>query len=346
MSTWPPPIDIVSRVPSPAGAPSLRWGVLGTGWIAERFVRSAQRHTAQRFVAVGTRDAERGASFARAHGIPGVRVGVQALVTDPDVDIVYIASPHPSHRDHAMAAIDAGKHMLVEKPLSLNANQAREVVSAARRAGVFCAEALWTFFLPRWDVVMQLLDSGLIGRRLSVLAEYGEFLPDDHRAMDPALAGGSLLDLGTYPIALISLLLSTPTRVEAVGTLNMSGVNAQTGALVVDDAGAIGVGYTSLASSTPTTAVIAGDAGAIELPGPFYQPGDVVLRTWSDGEVFRFSEPAIAHDGLHFEAAGVANAVAAGLIEAPQRPLDDTVAFLELMDSVRDRIGARFVGEH
>lgn len=337
------PLESVrSRIPAPETAPALRWGVVGTGWIADRFVDSVQQHTSQQFVAVGSRDAQRGEAFARRHGIADVRDGVAGLVADPEVEVVYIASPHTQHREHALAAIAAGKHVLVEKPIGIDAAEAIEIADAARRAGVFCAEALWTFFLPRWDVVNQLLELGVIGELRSVQAEYGEYLPPDHRAMDPELAGGSLLDLGTYPIAAISRLLGTLTRVDAVGTNAPSGVNAQTAAFMADEAGAIGVAFTSLAASTPTTAVISGTEGSIELAGPFYQPGSVVVRTWADGDVFRFDEPAVAHEGLHWEAAAVARSIAEGRTEVAERPLDESVAFLQLMDRVRASAGIVF----
>lgn len=337
-------LEVRSRIPDPSAAPGLGWGVVGTGWIAERFIDSVRRHTAQRFAGVASRDAVRGAAFAAAHGVHRVHPSVADLAADPEVDVVYVASPHTLHREHALAAIAAGTPVLVEKPLGIDAAQAREIAAAAREAGVFCAEALWTFFLPRWDIVQQLLERAVIGDLRSVLADYGEYLPDDHRAMDPALAGGSLLDLGTYPIALVARLLGPPERVEAVGTDNRFGVNAQTAALVTDAAGAIGTAYTSLASSTPTTAVIAGDRGAIELAGPFYQPGGVIARTWADGEVFRYDEPATAHDGLHWEAAAVARAVAEGRTEAAERPLEESIAFLALMDRIRARAGIAFAG--
>jgi predicted dehydrogenase len=332
------------HTPDPMAAPPLRWGVLGTGWIAERFVASVRRHTRQVVAAVGSRSAATGARFAARHGIAAVH-DYRALAADPGVDVVYVATPHTLHREHALLAIDAGTHVLVEKPFTVNAREAEEVTARARAAGVYCAEALWTFFLPRYDVVRQILSTGTIGPVRSVLAEYGEHLPDEHRIMDPGLAGGSLLDLGTYPVALASWLLGAPRRVHALGEANRHGVNAQTGAIVQDGSGAIAVLHTGLVSSTSTTATIAGTLGAIELPGPFYQPGDVVVRTWSGGEVFHHTEPAIAHDGLHFEAAAVAWDISAGRTESPLRPPASTIAFLRLMDAIRDRVGVAFPGE-
>ncbi|MFE4949576.1 Gfo/Idh/MocA family protein [Leifsonia sp. NPDC056665] len=333
---------LASAVPDSRDAPALGWGVVGTGWIAERFVDALHAHTRQRVVAVAARRPGSAEAFAGTHGVPTAHPDVAALLADPAVDVVYVATPHPSHAELAIAAIDAGKHVLVEKPLALDAAQAREVASRARAAGVYCAEALWTFFLPRFDVVRRLVERGEIGDLRTVLAEYGEYLPDDHRAMSPALAGGSLLDLGTYPIALAARWTGRPATVRAVGETNRSGVNAQTGALVQDESGRIAVLHTSLIAGSATTAALIGTEGSIELPGPFYHPGTVLLRT-RDGQARAvFDEPRIGHAGLHFEAAAVARDIADGRTESAIRPLADTIAFLELMDAIRAEAGIDF----
>ncbi len=333
---------LTSTVPDSWDAEPLNWGIIGTGWIAERFVAALQAHTRQRVIAVAARRAQRAEAFAEEHRLPIAHPDVAALLSDPAVDVVYIATPHPSHADLALAAIDAGKHVLVEKPLALDAAQARQVVSRARAAGVYCAEALWTFFLPRFDVVRRLIDRGEVGELCTVLAEYGEYLPDDHRAMDPALAGGSLLDLGTYPIALAARWTGRPATVRAVGQTNSQGVNAQTGALIQDEHGRIAVLYTSLIAGSPTTATLIGTDGSIELPGPFYHPGSILLRSKEGHARAAFDEPRIGHAGLHFEAAAVARDIASGRTESPIRPLDDTVTFLELMDTIRAEAGITF----
>lgn len=337
-----PPTVLTSRIPDSQDAPPLRWGILGAGWIAERFTASVRAHTRQRIVAVAARDTERTAAFAERHGIVHVHSTVDGLVADDDVDIIYVATPHTAHAAGAHAAIAAGKHVLIEKPLALSAADARHVAEHAERAGVFCAEALWTLFLPRFDVVRRLVADGAIGELRTVIAEYGEYLPDEHRAMDPALAGGSLLDLGTYPIALASWLLGEPASVTAAGFDNRFGVNEQTGAIVSSESGAVAVLHTTLAASTTSNATIVGSSGVIELPGPFYQPGDVLLRTVQGELVGRFHEEAVAHDALHFEAAAVAREIAAGATQSAIRPLAASVRFLELMDAVRASAGIRF----
>ncbi|CUX06675.1 Trans-1,2-dihydrobenzene-1,2-diol dehydrogenase (fragment) [Agrobacterium fabacearum S56] len=195
-------------------APPLRWGILGSGWIADKFVESVKAHTRQDIAAVGSRFRASAVAFAARWDIPGVYDSYEALVSADDIDIIYVASPHNMHCDHALLAIEAGKHVLVEMPMALNFAQAQSMVTAARRKGVFLAEALWTYFLPKFDVLQQVLDAGAIGEIRSVYTEYGEYLPRDHRIFDANLAGGPLLDLGTYPVSLLKNFLACRIRLS------------------------------------------------------------------------------------------------------------------------------------
>jgi predicted dehydrogenase len=335
-----------ARTPPSEAAPVMRWGVLGTGWIADRFVRSLQRHTRQQLLAVGSRDADRSAAFAARHGLPCAYGSYEELVGDPEVDVVYVATPHPAHLPCATLALEAGKHALVEKPLALNAGQAAEIARLAAASGRFCAEALWTFFLPKFDVVRQLLDDGALGEVRTVQAEYGEYFTAGHRIMRPDLAGGPLLDLGTYPLSLATWVLGAPQWVLAAGQPHPAGVNAQAAVILCDPRGNQAVLHTTLLSNTPTAATIAGTAGTLTLPGPFYQPGDLLLTSADGGQQLTFAEPRVAHDALHFEAAEVARCITAGRLESPARPLADSVATLEVMDEIRRQVEVRFPGEH
>jgi len=335
---------IASRIPPPEEAPPFRWGVLGTGWIADRFVRSLAPRTRQSVVAVGSRDPRRAELFAREHGIARGHGAYEDLVADPAVDIVYVATGHLDHHDHALLAIAAGKHVLVEKPIGISADEARSIAVAARRAEVFCTEALWTFFLPRFDVVAQLLASQEFGELRSVVAHYDEWLPESHRAMRPDLAGGSLLDLGTYPIALAARLLGPVSELAAFGTKARSGVNAQA-TVSLRSGGVLASLHTGISGTGDSAATLIGTGGSIVLPGPFYQPGPV-LRVDRGGTVRTvFDEERIGHEGLYWEAAAVARDVAAGRTESVHRPLDDSIRFLELMDEVRRDLGVIFPGE-
>jgi predicted dehydrogenase len=326
-------------------APPLRWGILGTGWIAEHFVRSAQRHTRQRFTAVASRNAVRAKAFADRYGVPRSYRSYEELVALPDIDVVYVGTEHTAHLLCARLALEAGRHTLIEKPIGLNAAQATELIRLAAERGLFCAEALWTYFLPKFDIVRQILDSGVLGEIRTVLADIGQYFPADHRILRPELAGGPMLDLGTYPVSLATWVLGPPADVLAVGQPHPSGVNGQLAAILRDAAGNQAVLHTTVCSDTPTAAVIAGTRATLTLPGPFYQPGDVVLSAAGGGSPLTVTEPHTAHDALHFEVAETARRIASGDLEHSLWPLASSVTTLEVMDAIRAQCGITFPGE-
>src|SRR3954454_22072206 len=194
------PVLPSARTPDPRDAPVLRWGILGPGEIAGDFADALARHTGQRIVAVGSRSRDRAAAFAAQHGIPRVHQGYESLVSDGEVDVVYVATPHSEHARNALTAIAAGKHVLVEKPLAVTADLARTIAAAADAAGVFAMEAMWTRFLPQTDVVAQLLERGDLGRPALAVADFagGPVSAPGGRLLDPEQGGGALLDLGVY----------------------------------------------------------------------------------------------------------------------------------------------------
>ena len=335
------------RTPDPLHAPPLNWGILAPGGIASTMVEALQRFTRQRVVAVGSRSAERGASFAQRFGIGRVHDSYEALVADPEVDAVYVASPHSHHRDHALLAIAAGKHVLVEKAFTRNAAEAREVVDAARAAGVACVEAMWTRFLPTSDIVRQLLASGALGEVETFTADHGQWFALDpaSRLFAPGLAGGALLDLGVYPVSYASFVLGAPTGVVARGTLTETGVDRQVSAVLTYASAAQSVVHTTLAARTPTVAAISGSEARIELDGPFYTPRVVRLVT-RDGEVHESAPSVIeGHLGLCHEAAHVAQLVADGASESPLLPWRETISVMETLDELRAQVGVRYPGE-
>lgn len=334
----------VSRIPDSADAPPLRWGIVGTGWIARRFVVALQRRTRQQVIAVGSRTAAGAEEFAGNFGIPRAYGSYDELVSDPDVDVVYIATPHNHHHPCALLSLRAAKHTVVEKPIALNAAQACDIADIAASAGVFCMEAMWTFFLPKFDVINQLLDDGALGDVRTVLADCGERFGPDHRIMRQDLAGGPLLDLGIYPISLAVAALGSPETVVADGQPAPSGVNGQVGAVLTGPVGRQAVVHATLFNHTPTTATVAGPDATLAIGGPFYQPGDFTL-TAEDGRQLTYTEPAAGYEGLHFQAAEVARCIGAGLRETPVRPLSDSVVTLAVIDEIRRQIGVRFVEE-
>jgi len=333
------------RTPDPLKAPSLRWGVMGTGWVVGRFVTAVTRSTGQRFTAIGSRSGDRARAAAGRLGVERSHGSWAELVADPEVDVVYVATGHADHLTGALAAVEAGKAVLVEKPLALDAAEGRRIADAARAAGVFCAEALWSAYLPRWDVVRQLLDDGALGAVSAVDADLGEHFDPGHRVFDPAQHGGPLLDLATYPLALATWVLGEVTGATAVGVPHPSGVLSQVSSALTHApasgtaAPGLSTVHTTLLGDTPTAAHVVGERATLRLPGPFYASGDVVLvpaggsGARPDPVVRR--EPETGHAGLSWQAAEVARCVAAGLTETPLRPLEQSLSTLRALDAVR-----------
>lgn len=323
------------RTPDPMDAPPLRWGVLGPGWIAERFVEALQRHTRQEVVAVGSRSLERSQAFADRFGI-ATAVGSYADVLDvADVDIVYVATPHPGHADLAIAAMQAGKHVLVEKPMATTAADAQRIVDAAAATGRYCCEALWTMFQPKWDVLRQLVEDGSLGRIRSVTGEYGECFTEPHRIFEPELAGGPLLDIGIYPLAMITSLVGEPEHVAALGVAHPAGVTGQLAAVMTHADGVLGSFATTLFGELRNELRIVGTHGVLVVEPLHNSPGPLSLRS-ADGSIeLRHEETSSDHlDGLHFQAAEAARQITAGRTESPLRTLADTMITMRAVDQI------------
>ncbi|SHM97899.1 Gfo/Idh/MocA family protein [Cryptosporangium aurantiacum] len=315
--------------------PPLRWGILGTGAIARSFTADLLTLDDHRVVAVGSRAADTAQAFADAHGIPRAHGSYQALAEDAEVDVVYVATPHSGHAAAALTCIAAGRGVLVEKPLTIDAASATEVVDAARSAGVFCMEAMWTRFNPAIVRLRELLADGAIGDVVSIQADFGFAAPYDpaSRLYAPELGGGALLDLGVYPISLASMILGEPSTVLAAGGLAPTGVDANTGILLGYESGAVAVLHCSLRGETPMRATIAGTTGRIELPAPFFRADALTLhRSGAEPVTEVFTLPGL---GYTFQAEEVARCVRAGLTESPLMTLDETLSIMRTLDQAR-----------
>ena len=332
-----------SRVPDPMAAPPLRWGILGSGWIAEQFINSVKAHTRQVIAAVGSRSPETAEAFAAKWQVAEAYGSYEALVADDSLDVIYVATPHNLHHAHVLMALEAGRNVFCEKPLALDHAQAAEMVAKAREKNLFLAEALWSYFLPKFDVLEQVLDSGALGEIRSVYADQGEYLPRDHRIFDARLAGGPLLDLGTYPVSLLARLLGVPAQMAGFKQDDPSGVHGQISVVMVTAAGSLGTMSTTLYGTTPTDAVIVGTGGVVRFGSEFYQPGPFDVISTDGSTVLHYDEPVARHfDGLYYEAAEVARAIAAGAKEVRQRPLQDTLETMAVLDMIRKTVGISF----
>ena len=255
-------------------------------------------------------------------------------MADPDVDVIYVATPHPMHHDNAILALRAGKHVLVEKPFTMNAAEAREIVRVARERGLFAMEAMWTRFLPHTALIRDWLARGVLGDVVTVTADHGQWFAEDagFRLFAPELGGGALLDLGVYPVSFASMVLGTPNRIVSMSDPAFTGVDAQTSMLFGYDSGAQAVLTCTLRAKSPTRAAIVGSDARIEVEGDFYAPTAVTLIPRS-GAATRV-ESGHEGRGLSHEADEVARRLAAGDMESPLMPLDETISIMETMDTV------------
>jgi predicted dehydrogenase len=338
----------MSRIADPHLAPAIRWGIMAPGRIAHAFARAVSVGTASKVVAVGSRSLERAQAFADTHGVAAAYGSYEEVAADPDVDAVYIASPHSGHLEHALIAIGRGKPVLVEKPFTRSAAEARQVFDAAAARGVFAMEAMWSRCLPQYDVVRQAVEGGLLGDIVSVSADHGQPLyPDGPRRLsDPALAGGALLDLGVYPLAFADLVLGGFESVTAVGTLTAEGVDSTASILLAGASGASGLVATTMLAHTPCTATVVGTRANILLDPTFYQPTTVRLlsRTGEVLDVRDESLPEHVH-GFSYEAAEVAWCLAEGKPESGLVPRAATLRVMGVMDEARRQIGVVYPGE-
>ncbi|GGS20972.1 oxidoreductase [Streptomyces griseoviridis] len=326
----------------------MRWGVLATGGMAARFTADLVDLPDAEVVAVASRSEASAKAFAERFGIARAYGGWDALAHDEDVDVVYVATPHSAHRAAAGLCLEAGRNVLCEKPFTLNAREAAELVALARERGSFLMEAMWMSCNPLVRRLKALVDDGAIGEVRTIQADFGlnGAFPPAHRLRDPAQGGGALLDLGVYPVSFAQLLLGEPDRVTASAVLSEEGVDLQTGALLSWDGGALAALHCSIVGATANSASVTGSAGRIDVPYGFFFPTHFVLhRDGRDPEEFTADPADGPRDSLRHEALEVMRALRAGETESPLLPLDGTLAVMRTLDAVRDRVGVRYPGE-
>jgi predicted dehydrogenase len=327
-------------------AEHLRWGILATGWIAGQMTADL-KVAGIPVTAVGSRDLDSARAFADAHGIPNAHGSYEELVADPEVDVIYVATPHPKHAENALLALDAGKHVLVEKAFTLNSAEARKVVDRAAERGLVVLEAMWTRWLPHMARIRELVASGALGDLRLVLADHGQRLSADPegRMLNPALGGGALLDLGIYPVSFAWDILGEPDRVLALSTPAVTGVDASTSILLGYPNGAQAILQCVLDASSPVTATVVGTEARIEIASGWYSPTTFrVVR--SDGTVLEeYDGRGIEGRGMQFQALELERLVAAGRTSGDILPADESVAIMGTLDEVRRQIGLSFPGE-
>jgi predicted dehydrogenase len=321
----------------------FRWGILGTGLIAQIFTDDVRRLPDHKVVAVGSRSQARADAVGDQFGVPGRHPSYLALVNDPDVDGIYIATHHPMHMRNTLLALNAGKAVLCEKPFSMSVAETEKMIYTARSKNLLLMEAMWTHYLPHMARVREILKSGTLGEIISIQADHGQWFEKDpeFRLYKPELGGGALFDLGIYPVSFASMVLGKPKRITAVSDKAFTGVDGQTSILLQYASGAHAVLTTTNLAATPTRAVIVGTEARLEIDRTFYAATSftVISRT---GEIIERREKNYEGYGLREEAIEFARCFREGLKESPMLPLDETLSIMRTIEDIKNQIGLTF----
>ncbi len=322
-------------------AEKIRWGILGTGSIAGKFAAGLGAAAGAELAAVGSRKQSTADAFAERWGVPRRHGSYEALAADGDVDVIYVATPHSLHAANSILCLRAGKAVLCEKPFTINAAQAEEVVAVARRERLFLMEAMWSRFLPTVVRLRELLAAGRVGQVRMVAADFGfraRFDPSS-RLFDPRLGGGGLLDVGVYAVSLASMVLGPPGEVAALAEMGQTGVDEQAGMLLKSPSGQLAVLYTGVRTGTPQEATVLGTEGMIRLESPWWHGRRLTVR--AGGEEERI-ELGYEGNGYNCQAVEVMECLRAGKTESDVMGLDETLSIMRTLDAIRAQWGLKY----
>jgi predicted dehydrogenase len=323
----------------------IRWGILGCGRIAKKFAADLMLVSDARLTAVGARQLETAKAFAKEFPASHVHGSYKELVSNPDVDVIYVASPHALHHEHTILCLNHKKAVLCEKAFALNLRQAKEMVESARSGKVFLMEALWSKFLPQYQLLQDIIASGDLGEIKNVMVNFG-FIPQapvPPRLFDPALGGGSLLDIGIYNVFFVLSILGRPDIIEASMTPSPEGVDEQCAALFKYKNGAMAQLFSSLSTNLGTEADIGGTKSRVRLTARFYAPSATIeLYTGREESKKNIPVPKETGSGYQFEARHVGECLRRGLIESPVMTHADSLLIMETMDRIRDAAGIHY----
>jgi predicted dehydrogenase len=323
----------------------VRWGILGTGAIARQFVQGLRSLSEAEVSAVGSRSEASVAKFADKWNIPRRHASYEDLASDPDVDVVYIATPHPFHAENATLCLQAGKAVLCEKPFSVNAAEAERVVELARERGLFIMEGMWTRFFPLMEEVRRLVSEGAIGevRMLNVDFGFRADLDPASRLFDQKLGGGALLDLGVYCVSFASMVLGRPSGSVGLSHLGETGVDEQASIVLEHEGGRLANLSIGIRTTTPQEATIMGTEGYVRIHAPWWRPKSMIISREGTEDV-TVGAP-VSGNGFNYEAAEVMRCLEAGKTESDVMPLDETISVMRTMDRIRAAWGLTYPGE-
>ena len=319
----------------------LRWGIIGPGSIAAKFAEGLSIVPEASVQAVASRSQEKSDAFGAKFGAKKCYASYEEMVNDPDVDAVYVATPHPFHAEQSLLALNAGKAVLCEKPFAVNCAQAESVIAVAREKKLFLMEGMWSRFFPLMGRVREIVASGAIGEVRMVQADFGfrAGVNPEGRLFNPALGGGSLLDVGIYPLSLASMFLGAPVHVAGFAQVGETGVDEQAVMSLAYDGGRLASLTTAIRTNTPHEAWVLGTDGWIKLHAPWWKLSAFTVSKGGQDEVVA---EAFDGSGFNYEARHVAECLAGGLTESPLMPLDETLTLMRTMDTLRAQWGVRY----
>lgn len=323
---------------------TIRWGILGTGNIAHAFAEGLSVIPDAALVAVGSRTQKSADEFGDQFGVPRRHPTYEALANDPDVDAIYISTPHTYHKENTLLCLEAGKAVLCEKPFAINAADSQVMIDTAREKKLFLMEAMWMRFNPAIIRARELLRSGTIGDVLMLQADFGfriEFDPQ-HRLFSPELGGGALLDIGIYPITLAYFMFGAPSAISSQPTLGKTGTDDQSTYIFRYDKGQLAMLYSAVVNETPCEAVIFGSKGNLKIHSPFWVSQKLTLTV--NGKSEEIPMPMVGN-GYNYEAQEVMRCLRAGKLESENCPHAETLEIMRLMDSMRAEWGLKYTNE-
>lgn len=325
----------------------IRWGVLGCGGIAKKFIASSKVVDLAEVVAVASASGSHAEAFAKENGVAKGYNGYEALLADSSVDAVYVANTHNFHHETVLAALKADKGVLCEKPMAINAKQAKEMIDLARERDLFLMEAMWTRFLPPVVQLRKWIDEGVIGKVRRVYADFSFRMsfPPEHRMVNPNLAGGALLDLGIYPLSFASMVAKggSPTNVASVIQMGETGVDVDDLMMLTYPDELTAQLSCGLEVPVETGARVVGELGTISLPPVFIAADSVTLKTNGEERTLSFKFPE--EEGFRFEIEAVSECLLRGEKECSVMPLAETLILAQTMDAIREDCGLKYPGE-
>ncbi len=321
----------------------IQWGIIGLGKIAHKFAQDLNRTPGAVIAAVGSRNKEKAAKFAREyHAIQSYGSYIE-LARDPSVDIVYIATPHAFHQENTILCLEHGKAVLCEKPMGLDRKQVEKMCSLARAKKRFLMEALWTRFIPATRYVLEQINSGIIGEIKHLKADFGFIVNTgpESRLINKSKGGGALLDIGIYPLLLAQLILGRPRSIAAKAIKADNGIDLYCAAIAQYDNDAVAIMESSFISDTPTEAMIYGALGYIKLPTKFHQAATVEIYLYKDKQLHTIDIPFEGNGYVH-EIEHVHKCLQERRIESPLLPLNFSLEFAADLDRIKQKIGVQY----